>query len=395
MFRADLAVVLYPEACSIKIIPLHLPSTPPFSAMHIYVQKRAVVFLALCRLMAFSMSLEPSAQPFMERTIGQFSLPNVKEVIKGETGRTIGCSELSSSFDASNFKLSPWSCMASALLKNQRRRQTSNIPGVLTAYAYFVEYDDDQGNIYSVIYPLELCPSNVVGDFTSPDGLVIPNATIQSIWTSLATLPADQLYRYTSNMVQTALVKYDAVIKPALCDPSASSIQGRMPRYQPSQTSGRISFTITGAFGLFGLAYGVLYVPIAKPGIAANITGPEAVAIAAASSTIGAFYYAVMHKLHTKEITNILDAFILTLVTTAFDGILKFFQHVWQGVCIGAATLGQAIGLLREQAEQGAVVIGDANPPGQPAVEMVPQNNPAAHPANPAQVQLGNVCPGT
>lgn len=215
----------------------------------------------------------------------------------------------------------------------------------MNTYAYFADYDDGNGNGYKIMYPLQLCPSSIVGDFVSPHGVVEHNATLQSIWNSLSSLSADELYKHTLAVLEDALDKNEAAINLAICD-SPPGATKRMPRYNPSDISGKWMYTLSGTPEIFGLAYGILYVPIAKPDRTTNLTGLQQTAIIATASTVDTLYFVGLQKLHKREVTNIIETLILNLVVSAGRSILALFKHVWQGTCIGAASLAQAIGLL-------------------------------------------------
>ena len=350
------------------------------------------VFILLFAAIAFSITSKATILPFAEHTIGEFIPSTFPDGYRQESiTQKQSCATLFNEFDTSTFALSPWSCALSCLVTNRARKQSSRLQGVMNTYAYFLNYDDDNGNSYKIMYPLQLCPSSIVGDFISPRGVVEHNATLQSIWNSLSSLSADKLYNYTLTMLKDALHNHEAAISLAICD-SPSGTGKRMPRYNPSDVSGNWIYYISGTPGIFGLAFGILYVPIAKPGSTANLTGLQQTAIIATASTVGTFYFVGLRKLHKREWTNIIEAFILTLVVSAGKAILALFQHLWQGTCIGAASLAQAIGLLHQQTQQNAMVVGDGNQANQHGVEMVPPNNPAAPLPDPQQVRLGNVC---
>lgn len=350
------------------------------------------VFILSFAAIAFSVTSVATILPFAEHTIGEFIPSTFPDGYKDESvAQTQSCAALFDEIDASTFTLSPWSCTLSSLLTNRVRKQSSRLQGVMNTYAYFADYDDGNGNGYKIMYLLQLCPSSIVGDFVSPQGVVEHNATLQSIWNSLSSLSADELYKHTLTILEDALDKNEAAISLAICD-SPPGATKRMPRYNPSDVSGKWMYTLSGTPGIFGLAYGILYVPIAKPGRTANLTGLQQTAIIATASTVGTLYLVGLKKLHKREVTNIIEAFILNLVVFAGRSILALFQHVWQGTCIGAASLAQAIGLLHQQTQENAMVVGDENQANQHGVEMVPPNNPAAPLPDPPQVQLGNVC---
>lgn len=351
---------------------------------------RITGFLSIGTFIAYSMAATSLKSILAQHTIGQF-IPSQFPPGYTDVSHAPKCADFFDNSQLSTFPLAPWSCTLSPLLVNQGRRQSSQLQGVMNTYAYFAEYDDGNGNGYKIIYPLQLCPSSIIGDVTSSDGNVVHDATLQSIWTSLAELSPDQLYTYTVTMLQDALDKNNAAIGPAICN-SANGGMKRMPTYQPSDVSGRWVFSLFGIPGLFGLVYGVLYVPIAHPGVTANLTGAEDTAIIAANAVVGALYFYGLDKLHKKEVTNVVEAWIWTQVVTAAQYILHHFQRAWSGVCISAGALGRAIGLLHQHAQEVPQAIGAGDQPNQPGVAVVPPNNPAAQPPNPAQVQISNVC---
>ena len=330
--------------------------------------------------------------PFAEHTVGQF-VPG--HFPAGYTNNLIGqapvCTDFLAAVDVSTFTLSPWSCALSSLPINQDRNRGRRLQGVMNTYAYFTDYDDGNGNGYKIIYPLQLCPDRIVGDVMSPKEGIVHNATLQSIWASLVGLSDSELYDYTETMLQDAFDSLNTVIKSTLCNSSSSGLK-RMPAYLPSDVSGNWVASIALVPGFLGIAFGSFYVPIAKPGPVANLTGTQDTFIIAASTVVTSLYFFGVQKLHKAEVTNIVEAFILTVFTTAGQYIVTLLQHAWQGTCIGAASLGAAMEQLRQSADEGPVVVGDGNAPNQAGVEMVPPNNPVAQPPHLPQVQLETVC---
>ncbi|KAL8789387.1 MAG: hypothetical protein Q9195_006860 [Heterodermia aff. obscurata] len=351
---------------------------------------RAGALYIILTAIASSKAIGSMISPFAEHTIGQF-VPG--HFPTGYTNNLIGkasmCTDFLTGVDASTFTLSPWSCTLSSLPINQDRIRGRRLQGIMNTYAYFTEYDDGNGNGYKIIYPLQLCPDRIVGDVMSPKEGIVHNATLQSIWTSLVGLSDSELYNYTETMLQNAFDSLNNVIKPALCK-SANSGLKRMPSYLPSDVSGNWVFSIALVPGCLGVAFGALYVPIAKPGAVANLTGTQDALIIAAGTVFTSIYFLGVQKLHKAEVTNIVEAWILTVLSTAGQYIATLLQHAWQGTCIGLASLGAAIEQLRQNADEGPVVVG--NVPNQAGVEMVPPNNPAAQSPNLPQVQLEAGC---
>ena len=353
---------------------------------------QASVLYMILTAIALSKANGSLVSPFAEHTIGQF-VPG--HFPAGYTNELITqapiCTDFLAGVDASTFKLSPWSCTLSSLPINQDRTRGRRLQGVMNSYAYFTDYDDGNGNGYKIIYPLQLCPDRIVGDVMSPKEGIAHNATLQSIWTSLVGLSDSELYDYTETMLQDAFDSLNTALKPTHCNSSNSGLK-RMPAYLPSDVSGIWVASIALVPGCFGLAFGGLYVPIVKPGPAANLTGTQGAVIIAASTVVSSIYFLAVQKLHKAEVTNVVEAFILTVLTTAGQYIATLLRHAWQGTCIGVASLGAAIEQLFQTANEGPVFVGDGNAPNQQGVEMVPPNNPAAQSPNLPQVQLETGC---
>ena len=365
-----------------------MASSTPFIGSKIQAAALYIILTAI----ASSKADGSMGSPFVEHTIGQF-VPG--HFPAGYSNNLIGpapaCTDFFAGVDGSKFTLSPWSCTLSSLPINQDRPQGRRLQGVMNTYAYFTDYDDGSGNGYKIIYPLQLCPDRIVGEFKSPKEGIVHNATLQSIWTSLAGLSDSELYDYTEKMLQEAFDSLNSVIKSTLCSDSNSGLK-RMPIYQPSDVSGNWIATIAIVPGFLAVAFGTFYVPIAKPGPVANLTGTQDAAIIAASTVVTSLYFFGIQKLHKAEVTNIVEAFILTQLTTAGQYIATLLQHAWQGTCIGAASLGAAVEQLRQNVVEGPVVVGDGHPPNQAGVEMVPPNNPAGQSPNLPRVRLETGC---
>ena len=266
---------------------------------------------------------------------------------------------------------------------------------MFNTYSYSATYDDGNGNGYNITYPTQLCSFNVIGDVPSPEGHLVQNATLQSVYSSLAGLSAEELYEYEETMLQNALDKFEAAIEPVICDPPVGGSRGLLTRYISSQVSGKWVLFITGVIGTFGVAFGGLYVPIAHPGPTANFTKVDDVVLIAASTAAGFIYTFALNELRKREVTNVIEAFILTVVVTAGETFLSLLKQAWRGMCTTTLIFLAEVGEFYLRIRNQRMVIGDGNnlPP---AVEMVPQNNPVQQPPQqpqpPPQVQLSNVC---
>ena len=348
------------------------------------------IFTTIVPSKAFNL-FESHESLLAEATIGHFMLTHPPKNYADELiAQTPNFTRYNYNVDASALNSSTWLCASSPMLVPRRRRLPSRIP-IFNTYSYSATYDDGNGNGYNITYPTQLCSFSVIGDVMSPQGYPVPNATLQSVWMSLAGLSPEELYTYTETMLQTAFDKFDTATEAAICDPPASGLRGLLTRYAASQVSGKWVLALTGSVGVFGVAFGSIYVPTVHPGITANLTGTEDAVLIAASTTISTLYFFALQKLHKAEVTNVIEAFILTLLVTAGEGFLWPFQHAWRGLCTTTLLLMDLIESFHQQVQNNVVVVGDANQAG---VEMVPPNNPAQQqqPQNPPQVQVGNVC---
>ena len=263
---------------------------------------------------------------------------------------------------------------------------------MFNTYSWSATYDDGNGNGYNITYPTQLCSYNVIGDVLSPDGYLVQNATLQSVYTSLKGLSAEALYEYTTTMLQDAVNRFEHEIEAILCDPPVGGARGLLTRYQASQVSGRWVLGITGTVGTFGLAFGGLYVPIAHPGPTANLSKTDDVFLIAASTALGFVFSFALNEMHKKEITNVIEAFIFTLVVTTGEVFLDLLKHAWRNTCtttlIALAETGEFLLRIKDKL---TIYADDNNLP--PGASLVPQNNPPQGPQPPQQVQLANVCP--
>ena len=353
---------------------------------------QAALLYMILTAIALSKANGSLVSPFAEHTIGQFVPGHFPAGYPNDLiAQAPICTDFLAGVDASTFTLSPWSCTLSSLPINQDRTKGRRLQGGMNTYAYFTDYDDGNGNGFKIIYPLQLCSDRIVGDVMSPKEGIVHNATLQSIWTSLVGLSDSELYDYTETMLQDAFDSLNTAIRSTLCNSSNSGLK-RMPTYLASDVSGNWVASIALVPGFLGIAFGAFYVPIAKPGPVANLTGTQDAAIIAASTVVTSMYFLGVQKLHKAEKTNVIEAFILTVLTTAGRYIATLLQHAWQGTCIGVASLGAAIEQLLRTTNEGPVFVGDGNAPNQPGVEMVPPNNPAAQSPNLPQVQLETGC---
>ena len=358
---------------------------------------QAAVFIAVFASFSSSSpsgSLDLSNRLLGGNTIGDFILENPAQNFTPEfVAPTPNCTGLIDNVDVSNLNSSAWSCASSPILEPRGRRLPSRIP-LYRTWSYSATHDDGNGMGYNITLPTQLCRSNVIGDFRSPDELVIHDATIQTVFTSLGKLSADELYNYTVNMLQNASDRLDNVLDAIICDPPVGGVRGLLTRYLPSQVTGFWVIGLAGLIGSFGIAFGGLYVPIAHPGPTANFTGADNAAIIAATTAIGFIYTYAINEMRKKELTNVIEAAIFSLFVTAGEYFLLALQKAWDKTCT------MTIILLAEVAEfclkisgNGLMVVGDGGNLPAP-VQLLPQNNPQQVPQPQQQVQLANLCPG-
>lgn len=354
-------------------------------------KRHAAFILVILTTIVFSkgFSLPESHESLLSNdTIGHFMLRHPpKNYTEEFVAQTPNCTALTYNVDASNLNSSAWSCASIPVLVARRRRLPSRIP-IFNTYSYSATYDDGNGNGYNITYPTQLCSSSVIGDVLSPQGYVVQNATLQSVWTSLAELSPSELYTYTETMLRSAFGKFDTAIEAAICDPPVGGLRALLTRYTASQVSGKWVLALTGSVGVFGVAFGSIYVPTVHPGITAHLTGTEDAVLIAASTTLSTLYFFALQKLHKAEATNVIEAFILTLLVTAGEAFLCPFQQAWRGLCTTTILLMDLIEEFRRRAQAEVVVVANAN---QAVVEMVPVDN-AVQQQDPPQVQLGHVC---
>ena len=89
---------------------------------------------------------------------------------------------------------------------------------------------------------------SIIGDVLSPEGSVVQISTLQSVWTSLAQLPPNELFAYTETVLQRAFDKFDTAIEAAICDSPVGGLRELLARYTASQVSGKWIFTLTGVW---------------------------------------------------------------------------------------------------------------------------------------------------
>ena len=339
-----------------------------------------------------SASLDLTNPLLGEDTIGYFMLKNPPQNFTDAfVKQTPNCTGLVDNVDASTLDSSAWSCASSAILVPRRRRLPNRFP-FFNTYSYSATYDDGNGNGYNITYPTQLCSYNVIGDVLSPDGYLVQNATLQSVYTSLNGLSPEALYEYTTTMLQGAVNRFEHEFEAILCESPVGGARGLLTRYQASQVSGSWVLGITGTIGTLGLAFGGLYVPIAHPGPTANFSRTVDVLLAAAASVLLFVLSFALDQMHKKEITNVIEAFIFTLVVTTGEVFLDLLKHAWQNTCTTTLIVLAETGKFFLRIKDRLTIYGDDTnlPPG---ASVVPQNNPPQGPQPQQQIQLANVCP--
>lgn len=355
------------------------------------------IWVLICSIVTShaTLPLHESHEPvLLEGSIGHYMLTHPPSTHAAQSiAQTAACTDLKYNIDASNLNRSAEPCVVSRRLVPRRRRLPSRSP-IFNTYSYSATYDDGNGNGYNITYPTQLCSNSVVGDVMSPLGYVVENATLQSVYTSLAALPSDHLYTYTTTILERALSTFSNAIEPILCDPPSGGLRALLTRYTASQVSGRWVAGLTGTVGLFGVIFGTVYVPVVHPGITANITKTEDVIILAASATIGTLFFWALERLHKAEVTNVVEAFIFTLLVSAGETFVDALKATWSGVCTTTSILIKALGNFLRQTEQETVVVGGPAGVAQAGAQEVQPVQPAqqGQPEVPAQVEVGNVC---
>lgn len=368
--------------------------TPPFRPLCVSTQSAFyfAIFASLC-LSSPSGSLDLLDPLLGGNTIGDFILANPTQNFTPEfVAPTRNCTGLTDNVDVSNLDASAWSCASSPILEPRGRRLPSRIP-LFRTYSYSATHDDGNGNGYNITLPTQLCRSNVIGDFRSPDGLVIPNATMQTVFTSLTLLSADELYDYTVNMLQNASDRLYAALEALICDPPTGGARGLLTRYLASQVSGFWVIGFLATIGTLAIGYGGLYIPISHPGPTANWTGAEDTAMIAATTALGFVYTYALVEMRKKEITNVVEAAILTFLSTSGEYLVLGLQKAWEQTCTTTLILLAETGEFCLRIREGLTVVGDGD--NLPAnVHVLPQNDPqqGAQPQQ-QQVQIANLCP--
>ena len=367
-------------------------------ALHLTSLKlQLVVLVTILSTLPTLVSSSPSASldlvnPLLgEDTIGSFMLKNPPQGYAAVfIAQTPNCTGLIDNVDVSSLNSSARSCASSPILLPRRRRLPSRLP-IFNTYSYSATYDDGQGNGYNITWPTQLCSDNDIGDIQAPDGRIIHNATLQSVYTSLRRLSGQELFEYTTTMLQNASNKFDTEIEAVICDPPVGGTRGLLTRYRASDVSGRWVYALTGMAGSFGVAFGALFVPIVHPGPTANFTRTEDVVLIAASSAFAFVYAFALDALHRRSATNVIEAFILTVIVSTGEIFLSLFKKAWDNICTTSTFLLAEIREFFLHIKNNFFVVGDANnlPAG---VQMVPQNDPPQEPPPPPQVQLSDVC---
>lgn len=329
---------------------MRLPSFPTLLAASVYLQLSLISGADIANL--------------GEDTIGAYMLTHPPDnYTVAEVAQTPDCMNFTNNIDASTLDSTSWSCASSSSLL--RRQRSNESTPMFPTYSYSVISNGSNGDGYNITLPLELCSSTVIGNVMSPDGSLVQDATLQSVWTSLATLTSDELFDYIESIIQTSLDHRQQQFDTLSCDRSSTAEERELLTTIKTidDVSGLWVLSVGKTAGMFGVIFGLYYVPMVNPGLTANFTKVDNLVGIAIAGTLVGLYSNALDYLHKEKKTNAIEAYILTVFLTAADNSITLLQETWLWKqCVLVLSLPSAVAtLLRLLAEGGLMAFGNGN----------------------------------
>ena len=208
---------------------------------------------------------------------------------------------------------------------------------------------NNSGLGYNISVPHWLCENNVVGDFVTPSGAGIANATVGDIYQNVvvASHTSATLVNWLITQANTLQANFNTLFSNSICDPPPAS--GRSLLWYPvnvEDTDGYWTATVLCIVGGGG---------IGLPGIWGAI-GHDLPPFKEASALVGVaaleyILYRIVDRLQRNNyLNNRVEAYVLSMIITAGQNIYSGFENCPEGTCALSSAIAEGVASLAQKA---------------------------------------------
>ena len=202
---------------------------------------------------------------------------------------------------------------------------------------------NDEG--YNISFPGSYpADTPIGGDWESPSGEIIHNATLAHIWSKLKELRPAMLSNFTAARTNAALMNYHGLLSSVICDVPEGPDRELLDlnsagnfRFDHERLTGFFATTIFACAGSWGITFYGIKSAIIHQGWTANITLWQQAEIIAATATVDLLYLRIMGKLAEHGYMSHVEAFVLNMLIIAGEYILSGVGRAVKGACTTVA----------------------------------------------------------
>ena len=202
---------------------------------------------------------------------------------------------------------------------------------------FIASYNDSSGNRgYNITIPGDVCVNDVVGDFETPSGGFIPNATFGDIYGAMA-ISNEQRINYTMARALALDAKINSTLTDIVCPLPGQGGGGRalLHRYNAADVEGFWSAFVLGALGVTGIGFAGLHTALIQEGTLSfgNISLSQEVWVLTATALVQYIIVTAIFRLQHLRYFSKGEAFILNTFIVLGEAIVTSCQYVWAKTC--------------------------------------------------------------
>ncbi|MCJ1305965.1 hypothetical protein MMC08_008782 [Hypocenomyce scalaris] len=208
---------------------------------------------------------------------------------------------------------------------------------------------NDSGAGYNISVPHWLCENNVIGDFVTPSGATIANATVGDIYQNVvvASHTSATLVNWLTTRANTLQANFNTTFSNSICDPPPAS--GRSLLWYTVNVEDTDGYWTASVLCIIG--GGVIGFPGLWGAIGHNLPPLKEASALVAVAALEYILYRIVDRLQrNKLLNNRVEAFILSAFITAGQNIYSGVSSCPQGTCTLSATIAEGVASLAQKA---------------------------------------------
>jgi len=188
---------------------------------------------------------------------------------------------------------------------------------------------------YNLTLPGDICADSVVGNFKTPSGRVIPNATFTDVYNA-TDLPIDEL----TNDTMTRALALQSTLNTTLLDVICATLPDRelLFRYDPADVDGFWAAFILAGTGVAGIGFAGLHQAIVKQSQGLISINTE-VWILSATALAQYLIITIIFRLQHFKMFSRGEAFIYNIFIVIGEGIAACAASSWSTTCAAPGAL--------------------------------------------------------